>query len=157
VELLERVARELPLEVWGYGADRLDTDSALRLAYRGEAWGVDMYRTLAQSRIVINRHGPIAEGYANNMRLFEATGMGATLVTEAAPNLRDLFSSDNEVATYNHASDLLETIRSLLVDDGCLLRLAGKGQQRVLADHTYSRRIEQLVSMLEERLTRRVA
>ena len=39
----------------------------------------------------LNRHIDVAEGYANNMRLFEATGVGALLLTEAAPNLADLF------------------------------------------------------------------
>ena len=33
-----------------------------------------MYRVLARTRVAVNRHGDIAEGYANNMRLFEATG-----------------------------------------------------------------------------------
>jgi hypothetical protein len=43
-----------------------------------------MYRVLARSGIVVNRLGPVAEGAANNMRLFEATGAGALLLTEAA-------------------------------------------------------------------------
>ena len=39
----------------------------------------DVPRAGAFARIAINRHGDIAEGYANNMRLFEATGVGALL------------------------------------------------------------------------------
>ena len=36
--------------------------------YRGEAWGLDMLRVLAESRIVLNRHAPIQYRNANNMR-----------------------------------------------------------------------------------------
>jgi spore maturation protein CgeB len=41
-----------------------------------------MFKILARSKIVINRHGTIAGNYAVNMRMYEATGSGAMLVTE---------------------------------------------------------------------------
>ena len=97
VALLERVSREVPLDVWGYGADRLPAASPLLEHYRGEAWGLDAYRVLAGSRIVVNRHVDAAEGHANNMRLFEATGVGALLITEEADNLGDMFEPGREV------------------------------------------------------------
>ena len=43
------------------------------------------------TRIVVNRHIDVAEGYANNMRLYEATGMGALLITDRGRNLGELF------------------------------------------------------------------
>ena len=155
VAVLERIISSgLPIEVFGYGADRLDPKSPIHARHRGEAWGLDLYRIYAESRVVVNRHIDAASGFANNMRLFEATGMGAALVTEAAPNLSTLFSPDHEVATYGHVSDLLETLSSLLVDDRRRLQLAARGHERVLTDHTYTRRIEQLVPILEHRLKR---
>ena len=35
-----------------------------------------MYRVLRQSKIALNRHSDVAEDHANNMRLYEATGVG---------------------------------------------------------------------------------
>jgi spore maturation protein CgeB len=148
-ELLERVAAELPLEVWGYGVEGLPRDSALRRAHRGQAWGIDMYEVLARSRIVINRHGPVAEGYANNMRLFEATGAGAMLVTEAAPNLRDYFEPGSEVVTYEGADELIEKLRYYLEHDRERIAIAAAGQRRTLRDHTYERVIARLSEILE--------
>ena len=78
-QILEGIAKSLPLQVWGYGGENLPTDSLLRQRWRGEAWADDMYGLLASSQITINRHIDIAEEYANNMRLYEATGMGACL------------------------------------------------------------------------------
>jgi hypothetical protein len=40
-----------------------------------------MYRVLECSKIVINHHGDVAP-WANNLRLFEATGTGALLLTD---------------------------------------------------------------------------
>ena len=151
-ELLERIAAQFPLEVWGYGAERLPADSALRRAYRGEAWGIDMYRVLARARIVVNRHGPVAKGYANNMRLFEATGTGAMLVTEAAPNLSEYFEVGREVVTYDGPDDLMDKLSHYLEHDDERRAIAAAGQARTLRDHTYARVMARLAPILEARL-----
>jgi hypothetical protein len=152
VKLLEEVARELPLQVWGYGADRLPPGSALRAAHRGQVWGFDMYRVLAQSRIVLNRHIGFAEGYANNMRLFEATGVGGLLMTESAPNLGDFFAAGREVVSYDDPADLMEKLEHFLEHDDERRAVAAAGQSRTLRDHTYSSLMVRLAGILEARL-----
>ena len=64
-----------------------------------------MYRVLRDSRIAINRHIDAAEGYSNNMRLFEATGVGTLLMTEASHNLDSLFIPGDEVVAYEGVDD----------------------------------------------------
>jgi spore maturation protein CgeB len=110
-----------------------------------------MYRVLARSRIVVNRHGDIAEGFANNMRLFEATGMGALLLTEEATNLGELFVPGQEVETYADADELVAKIRALLADEDRRAAIAAAGQRRTLDDHTYARRMVELDQILRER------
>ena len=150
--LLGRLAGEVELTVWGYGAAALSPNSPIRASYRGEAWGLEMYRVLAQSRITLNRHIDLANGYANNMRLYEATGMGALLMTEAAPNLQELFDPGSEVVAYRDDDDLVEQIRHLLERDDERDAIAAAGRARTLNEHTYERRIEELVGILEARL-----
>jgi hypothetical protein len=84
---LETLCARVPLDVWGYGAETLPKDSPIRRRFHGEAWGDDMYAVLADTRVAINRHIDVAEDYSNNMRLYEATGVGALLMTEASRNL----------------------------------------------------------------------
>jgi hypothetical protein len=153
VELLERVARELPLEVWGYGAQLLPPDSAIRRAHRGEAWGIEMYRVLAESRLVLNSHIGYAEGFANNMRLFEATGVGALLVTESAPNLANFFELDREVVSYDGPANLVEKLRYYIEHDDERRAIAAAGQARTLRDHTYAKLMVRLADILEARLS----
>jgi spore maturation protein CgeB len=152
VELLERVAGDLPLEVWGYGGERLPADSALRRAYRGSAWGIEMYRVLAQSEMVVNRHIRFAEGFANNMRLFEATGTGALLLTEDAPNLAELFEPGREVVIYDGPDDLMDKLNHYLEHDDERRAIAAAGQARTLRDHTYAQVMARLARILEARL-----
>jgi spore maturation protein CgeB len=147
--LLERLCERVDLEVWGYGRDELPAGSPLRERHRGEAWGLDMYRVLADAKVVVNRHIEAAEGYANNMRLFEATGSGAALVTEAAPNLHELFEPGAEVASYASEDELVARVEALLSDDGARGAMATAGQARTLRDHTYAKRIAELAAILE--------
>ena len=150
--LLERLAERLPLEVWGYGAEALEPGSPLRSRHHGEAWGLDMLHLLARSRIVVNRHIEVAEGHANNMRLYEATGAGALLVTEAADNLHELFDAGREVVTYKGADELVERVEHYLRNEDERREIAAAGRRRTLTEHTYARRAERLAELLELRL-----
>jgi len=114
-----------------------------------------MLRVLARARVCINRHIDVAEGNANNMRLFEATGAGALLATESAPNLGDLFGPGEEVVAYDGEEHLVEQVRALLDDEPRRARIAAAGHARTLADHTYRRRMGQLADVLEQALVKR--
>jgi len=148
-QMLEAIARELPLQVWGYGGQQLPADSTLRQRWRGEAWADDMYGLLASSQITLNRHIDIAEGYANNMRLYEATGMGACLLTDAKVNLPCLFEPDQEVVTYETPEEAVSKLKQLLADPQAAAAIAARGQARTLRDHNYSQRMAQLVALLQ--------
>jgi spore maturation protein CgeB len=147
-ELLERVAQRTPIEFWGYKANRWPADSAIRRRYHGDAWGLDMYRVLARSKIALNRHIADAEDNANNMRLYEATGVGTLLITDAKRNLSELFQPDEEVVTYTDEDDLVAKIERYLPDDGERNRIARAGQERTLSEHTYEHRMRELVEIL---------
>lgn len=154
-QLLEAVAQQLPLEIWGYGASSLSHGSVLLERHRGEAWGLDMYRLLGSAKICVNRHIDVAEGFANNLRLFDASGAGALLVTETARNLGELFEPGREVVTYGAVDELVERIGALLDDDAARADIAAAGQARTLRDHNYAQRVKQLDGELSERLAGR--
>lgn len=78
------------------------------------------------------------------MRLFEATGVGTCLLTDAADNLAELFDPDREVVTFRDADECRERIRSLLVHDAEREAIARAGQARCLACHTFRHRAPQL-------------
>jgi spore maturation protein CgeB len=150
---LAHAAKSLPLEFWGYDLRGWPPWSTIRRRYKGEAWGLDMYRLLASSRIVLNRHIAEAREYANNMRLYEATGVGSLLITDAKSNLSELFAPDAEVVTYASADQLVEKARHYLAHEDELRTVAAAGQARTLREHTYAVRMRELVPILEGRLS----
>lgn len=152
VPLLEYLARETPIEFFGYGADSLSSNSPIRKKHHGEVWGLDMYRALARSRITLNRHINVAENFANNMRLYEATGVGTLLVTDMKDNLGDLFEIGKEVVAYSTPEEAAEKIKYYLDHPDEADAIAQAGQARTLAEHTYERRMKELDPILRHYL-----
>jgi spore maturation protein CgeB len=151
-KVLERVAQEIPIHVWGRGIEFLSPVSPLRKNYHGQVWGLDMYKILAKSKIVLNRHIKVADDYANNMRLFETTGMGAMLMTDSKKNLSDLFKVRKEVIGYKSLNDLLKKLRHYVKNEDQRQKIAKAGKTRTLKSHNYSLRMRGLSVILKKRL-----
>lgn len=149
LDWLERLCRDVPIRIWGQGVEELPNDSAIRRVYEGPVWGIDMFRVLARSRISVNSHIDISGPYANNMRLFETTGVGTLLLTDWKENLAQLFDPQAEVAVFRTAEECVARIRYYLDHEAERAAIARAGQARTLRDHTYRQRMEQLVRLVE--------
>ncbi len=149
--LMKAVAKLVPtLEIFTFAPlsqlKRLGLDKLLK----GKAWGFDMHRIFAESKVVINRHGQVADGYAVNYRLFEATSMGAILVTEEGKNISELFEPGVEVLTYRTLEEAAEKVKMALDDYPKWSAVAKAGQKRTLENHTFYNRAAQISKTLEE-------
>lgn len=155
---LEKVAERFGerFHWYGYGIERLSQGSPLRSCWKGQAWGRQMYELYGKAKIVINRHGEVASGYANNLRLFEATGMGALMVTEYAPNVHQLFPA-HTLRTYEDADDLCRILLYYLENDGEREAIAASGQRHTLANHNYGLRMKTVSRVLSECLKGQVS
>lgn len=151
-EFLVEVAYRLPIKVWGHAGSTFPENSPLARFYEGEAWGLEMYQVHSRSKIALNRHSSVAQNYANNMRMYETTGMGACLVTDAKRNLGDFFEIDREIVAYESTDDLVEKAEYLLDHEQERAGIAEAGMKRTLAEHTYSHRMQELASIFERRL-----
>lgn len=152
IPVLEYLARTTPIQFFGYGAAALDRNSPILPRHHGEVWGLDMYRALARSRVTLNRHINVAENNANNMRLYEATGVGSLLITDHKDNLHELFEIGKEVVAYSSQEEAAELIRYYLAHPEEAEAIARAGQARTLREHTYQRRMEELIPILKQHL-----
>jgi len=150
--LLEKLVKSLPLSIWGYGIENVPKDSPLHAAHRGPAWALEMYRILASSKVALNRHIDVSGPFANNLRLYEATGVGTCLVTDARENLGELFAPDREVVSFQNAEECVEKCQYLLNHEGERAAIARAGQERTLAEHTYGHRMAELAEILDRHL-----
>ncbi len=153
IRLLEQLAQRLHVEWWGYGVENLTSDSLLRATYRGPAWALDMYEKLYNARISLNHHLNLAKNYANNMRLYEATGVGALLVTDWKDNLAELFEPGKEIVAYRSSEECCELIRYYLEHEAERSAIAFAGQRRTLREHTYYHRMREFDNLVEPLLT----
>lgn len=146
IAFLDALSRHVPIDFYGHGEQYLPEDSPLRRAYRGPAWGDELYSVYGSHLIVVHKNIDVAEKSASAKRLFEATGMGACVVTEASDDLADLFVPGEEVITYSGVDDCVEKIGQLLTNPERAREIGRRGQQRTLTDHTYERRVDDLLS-----------
>jgi len=151
-KVLEQLCRQHCVKVWGYGANNLAVGSPIRAAHLGPMWGIQMYQVLRDAKIVFNRHIDIAEDYANNMRLYEATGVGSLLVTDWKQNLHEMFEPGNEVIAYRTPEECAELIQYYLEHNEEREAIARAGQQRTLREHTYYQRMQELVDIVRKYL-----
>lgn len=152
LQLLEEIARGIPLDVWGYGAQNLHSTSPLLQHHHGEAWGIEMYALFASSNISLNRHIDVAEGYANNLRLFETTGCGALLLTDNSRNLDTLFNIGQEIITYKSPEEAVGLAQYYLKHPEKAAEIAKAGQDRTIREHNYTSRMTKVSEILERHL-----
>ncbi len=152
-KILEKVADKIKIDFWGYGIDNLDENSPILKNYHGEAWGLDMYNILYNSKITLTAHiKKVAKNYANNMTLYESTGTGTMLITDYKDNLGELFEIGKEIETYKTKEELLEKVNYYLAHEDERKKIAEAGQKRTIKDHTYEIRMKELIDILNKYL-----
>ncbi len=149
IAFLEYLATRTPLKVWGNGIERLRPSSPLHPLYQGEAWGRDMYQILRRSRITLNFHIDLAEDWANNMRLYEATGMGTLLLTDQKRNLKEMFVPGEHLAAYADPDDCVRQVQALLGDDAAREKIAAAGQRHAIATQNYFLRTGEIAGLAD--------
>jgi spore maturation protein CgeB len=83
------------------------------------------------------------------MRLYEATGVGTLLVTDRKDNLGDIFDVGKEVVAYGSREEAADLIHYYLAHPEEAEAIAKAGQMRTLRDHTYKKRMEELIPILD--------
>lgn len=148
---LEYAAKKTRIDFWGYGTANLSKNSPILKHFHGEAWGLDYYNILANSKITLTGHiKEVAGKYANNMTLYEATGCGALLMTDYKENLGDIFEIGKEIIAYSSPEDLSKKIAYYLKHEDERKAIALAGQKRTLKEHTYKKRMIELKGILQK-------
>jgi spore maturation protein CgeB len=134
------------------GSKQLPDYHQLVSHFRKPVFGQEMYKTIRNSQITFNCHIDISKKSASNMRLFEATGVGSCLLTDAKDDLNRLFESDYEVVTYASKEECVEKATWLLANPDKRQVIAKAGQERTLKYHTFDKRAIELIEILKRYL-----
>jgi spore maturation protein CgeB len=154
VEWIEYLCSRFQVKIWSahtnYLPGILDA-SPIFGSHVGSAWGIEMYQVLRDSFLTLNHHSDFPH-YANNLRLFEATGVGTLLITDWKKNLHEMFEPGKEVVFYRTPQECAEMIQYYLKHDKEREAIARAGQQRTLRDHTYYKRMQEFADIVQKYL-----
>jgi spore maturation protein CgeB len=118
--------------------------SLAKIKFYEACYGLELYLKLGESELSFNIHGDAIGDYSGNIRMFEATGMGACLITDWKKDLGDLFDLENEVVSYKSMDECIDKVQWLLKNPSKLQEISLAGQKRVLKDHSYENRVCEL-------------
>jgi spore maturation protein CgeB len=94
----------------------------------------------------VSRDSMAAAGWSPATRVFEAAGAGACLISDAWAGIEDFLVPGEEVLVAHDGAEVVEILDGL---DGVRARAVGQAAlRRVLAEHTYDRRAEQVEALL---------
>lgn len=103
------------------------------------------------TKILLNDHWEDMKEYGIiSNRIFDALAVGSFIISDYMPEIDSTFGG--AVVTYQTKEDLKEKIDYYLEHDEEREQLAKKGQEIVLASHTFSARCKQIVDVIEQRL-----
>lgn len=117
-------------------------------------FGLDMYNKMHNSHMTFNCHSSPAKGTVDNIRLFQATGVGTCLITDTGTNMSDLFEEDYEVITYGSLEECLEKVSYLSSHPKERAKIASRGQKKTLSVHTTNKRCEEMDEIISRELNR---
>jgi spore maturation protein CgeB len=93
----------------------------------------------------LTRDEMVRAGYSPSVRIFEAAGCGAAIISDAWPGIETFFNLGEEILLASSPPDVVSFLR---MDRGEARKIGRRAQERVLAEHSSARRaieFEQIV------------
>lgn len=94
----------------------------------------------------VNRESMARFGWSPPTRVFEAAGAGACLIVDAWEGIEDFLEPGREVLVAGDGAQVAAFLESVDADEAA--RIGERARQRLLADHTYDHRAEQVERLL---------
>tara|TARA_B110000881_G_C18357320_1_gene404587 strand:- start:13 stop:726 length:714 start_codon:yes stop_codon:yes gene_type:complete len=113
----------------------------------GSAYGKEMVKVLAQSKIVLNIH-ILTQPCGGNLRLFEIPSAKSFQIADKCPS--DWFIDGNEIVLYKNNDDLLNKINYYLNNEQERINITNNGFNRVLKEHRYEYRVKKLLKCVQD-------
>jgi spore maturation protein CgeB len=151
-EFFFRAAAETPEGRFLLGGNGwFDKAMPANVTYVGHVYTYDHNRFNCSPRAIlnVNRASMVDYGYSPPTRIFEAAGAGACLITDAWDGIEQFLEPEREILVVHDGAELAKQLRRLTPRRASTIGAAAR--RRILAEHTYEHRVEQLASVLQQR------
>jgi hypothetical protein len=124
-----------------------------RLGFAEQVSANEMAALYGDARIVINEGG--TRHYPITMRVLEAVGSGAVLLSDRLPGMEMLLAEASQYAVLG--DDVVADVESLLADPDRLQEMSDSALDRAMGLHTYDHRVDELFEIASNVSKRRVS
>lgn len=155
---LERVG-ELGLKIWGPPRNPWGTwdpaTSPLGRYWQGRsAYGEEAVKIYGASNVVLDIHFLFGEALPIcnvTARVFEVPACGGFLLTNACDQLEQLYAVGTEMVCYRSVDELRRLTAHYIAHPEERREIAARAQKRAREEHTFKRRLEQMLDLLRRR------
>jgi spore maturation protein CgeB len=144
-----------PVRLWGGGWERAISPGVRTMAAGGPVWGRAKLAVYSGSTLSLNHHHPMNDIAGVNSRAFELAASGACQVADYREELASLFEPGREILTYRGPTELRRVVDYHLAHPDEARAIGQNGLKRALAEHTLRHRIDEMLSVVEQRFGRR--
>jgi spore maturation protein CgeB len=148
---------DFDFKIWGSDWD-LHSDLAPCIQRSGARIDTDeIVKIFNASRININLHSSTYHKGINpfgdfiNPRTFEIMACGGFQLADRRPAMEGLFEADEEIIVFDELGDLRSKAAYYLDNPEERNRIAERGRQRVLREHTYENRMKEMLEVIAAR------
>jgi len=157
IRYLKRVIDEgLELKWWGPRIPRKISTLPLLIGRLGRSyggrfvWGEEYAKVACLSKIFLAFDAMPHIRKSMSARMYTAVGCGAFYMCRYVEGIEDVLIPDKEIVTFQDEDEMIDKIRFYLTRDDLRRQIAAAGQERVLREHTYDKRIKEMMAIIED-------
>lgn len=147
-KIFEELSKFCKIKIWGPPIPRWLKTPLKKLHQNKTVTEIEKAKAFLSAKIVVNTFQGEVEGV--NLRTFEAAGSGAFQICEYRKELGELFHIGEEIETFKTLEELKEKIKFYLENPEKRKEIAEKGYLRAHKEHTYKKRLSELISKIEK-------
>jgi spore maturation protein CgeB len=145
--------REFDFAIWGPGWDRLAKESCLRGKLRADKMPPEKWvKIYSACNIILAPHFQDEHNrfpvHQISPRVFEAMACGGFVLSDRQKDVLALFKDGEHLVTFGDGKDLVDKIKYFLQHPEERKGIAAAGHREVLNKHTYTHRMQNLLSLI---------
>jgi spore maturation protein CgeB len=144
------LAENFNLRIFGPWGKKIADDSPLR-PYLNDGFFTpeEMVQIFCSGKVIINIHSWYGiSDHGTNPRIFEACGCGSFQLVDSKQEIPELYEPDREIVLWRDEKELVEKVGWALENEDKRLAIGRGGLARTLKQHTYIKRMEQMLGMV---------
>lgn len=152
---LKRVIKEgFNLKWWGRPLSRKIKNIGLMLSPLGMSYGgkpvylKEFAKVVKTSKIFIAFDAAPDVRKCISVRTYMALGCGAFYMCQHVDGIDEIFMPDEEIITFKTDDEMIDKIRYYLPKEDLRKKIASRAQAKVLKEHTYQARAQQLLNLM---------